>query len=159
MIDAFVALGSNLNDPVEQLKRAVEEIRGLAQSTLEAVSSFYQTPPWGKTDQPDFINAVLKIKTQLSAATLMDLFLGLENKHQRQRKEKWEPRTLDCDLILYGQEVINEERLIVPHPGMKTRAFVLLPLFEIAPDVLLPTGEKIADLLVQCDCTGIQKLC
>jgi len=158
MICAFVGMGSNLEDPISQIKRGIEAMRGLPETELIAASSLYRTPPWGKQDQPDFINAVVKLKTKQTALHLMSLLFGIENAHHRTREEKWGPRTLDCDLILYGQHVIETPELTVPHPRMKTRGFVLLPLAEIAPNMQLPTGEYITDLLAHCDCIGIQKL-
>jgi 2-amino-4-hydroxy-6-hydroxymethyldihydropteridine diphosphokinase len=159
MVEAYVALGSNVEGPAHHVQQAILEIGSFTHTKVVAQSSLYRTPPWGKLDQPDFINAVVKIQTRHTALELFLLLQDVENKHARQRVEKWGPRTLDCDLILYGQEIIDTPDLIVPHPRMKTRGFVLLPLAEIVPTCVLPSGEAILDLVSRCDCTGIEKLC
>lgn len=158
MTEAFVGLGSNLDDPISQIKRALEAVKKLPNTQFMAASSLYRTPPWGKIDQPDFINAIVKIKTKLTAHQLITELLGIEKNHHRIRNRQWEPRTLDCDLILYGDHIINDPALTVPHPRMQKRGFVLLPLAEIAFDLQLPNGECLAELLADCDCVGIEKL-
>lgn len=158
MVEAYVALGSNLADPIFQIEQAILKIDALEKTKVKVRSSLYQTPPWGNVSQPDFINAVLKIETEFSAHELLNHLHKIEDQQGRQRTVHWGPRTIDCDLILYDQKIIEDETLILPHPRMNSRGFVLLPLVEIAPNLALPTGEKIVDLLIKCDCTGIQKL-
>lgn len=159
MVEAYVSLGSNIEFPLHQVKQAILEIDALEQIQVLTQSSLYRTPPWGKLDQPDFVNAVVKIQTSLTAFKLLEMLRDIEKKHARMLLEKWGPRTLDCDLILFGQEIIEDPNLTVPHPRMKTRGFVLLPLVEIAPTLRLPSGEAILDLVSTCDCTGIEKIC
>lgn len=159
MVEAYVSLGSNIESPLHQVQQAILEIDALVQTQVLSQSSLYRTPPWGKLDQPDFINAIIKIQTSLTAFKLFEMLQDIEKKHARMRLEKWGPRTLDCDLILFGQEIIEDPNLMVPHPRMKTRGFVLLPLVEIAPTLRLPSGEAILDLVATCDCTGIEKIC
>ncbi len=142
---AYIALGSNLNDPEQQLNTAIKALEQFPQSRVVAVSSFYQTVPVGLTAQPDYINAVLCLETMFSA---MDLLYKLQEVEQNQGRirgaEKNGPRTLDLDLLLYGQHVINTLELVVPHPRMHERTFVLIPLLEIAPELALPPdGQKL----------------
>jgi 2-amino-4-hydroxy-6-hydroxymethyldihydropteridine diphosphokinase len=153
----YIGLGSNIDSPREQLERAFSEITALPQTELIARSACYRTPAWGITDQPDFINAVVKIKTMLAAPVLLDALLAIEQAHQRVRTLRNGPRSLDCDILLYGTHQINTQSLTIPHPGLTSRAFVLAPLTELEPDLILPEGQAIKDLLSHCDCTGIQK--
>lgn len=128
---AYIGLGSNLENPVAQVRQALDELDGLPLSSLVAQSSLYATPPLGPQDQPDFINAVAVVKTALSPLSLLDQLQALEQRHRRQRLRHWGPRTLDLDLLLYGQQTIERPRLRVPHPHMHKRAFVLVPLAEV----------------------------
>jgi 2-amino-4-hydroxy-6-hydroxymethyldihydropteridine diphosphokinase len=113
----------------------------------------------GPQDQPDYVNAVVLIKTLLSSDTLLQQTQLIENQQGRTRKaNRWGPRTLDLDMLLFGQQHINNERLTVPHSGMKLREFVLYPLFEIAPDLILPCGEKLSELVIKCPQNGLQKM-
>lgn len=158
MIEVYIGLGSNLQDSIYQVRCAVAAIKALEQIEVMNTSSLYQTPPWGKTDQPAFINAILKIKTTYSAIELLYKLQEIEKAQGKCITVKWGPRVIDCDLLLYGEERIHSPTLIVPHPDMKCRGFVLLPLMEISPDLILPSQEKIADLLKQCDCSNIIKI-
>ena len=144
---AHVALGSNLEQPTAQVRKAFEELANLPDTRFLARSSLYRTAPVGKADQPDFINAVASLETGLAAIDLLDALLEIEARHARVRSEPNAPRTLDLDLLLYGGQVIREARLEVPHPRMHERAFVLLPLAEIAPDLIIPGHGKVVDLL------------
>jgi len=151
MIETFVAIGSNLADPLGQARRAVAALAMLPESRLVQVSSFYSSGPMGPADQPDYVNAVARIHTRLAPLALLDLLQRIELEQGRVRKdERWGPRTLDLDLLLYGEQVINLPRLIVPHYGMKEREFVLLPLAEIAPALVLPCGTPLARLVARC---------
>ncbi len=155
---AYIGLGSNLADPVNQVKQALQEIASLSQSQCLAQSSLYLSPPLGMLKQPDYINAVIKLATTLSAQELLTALLEVEHKHHRQRRERWEARTLDCDILLYGQHIIKEKNLIIPHPEMTLRPFVLLPLAEISPDLVLPNGYALPFYLDRCEITPLKKL-
>jgi len=157
-VTAYIGLGSNLENPLEQVMSALRELDQLPQSQLLLQSSLYQSAPMGPANQPDYINAVAALETRLSAHELLSALQGLELSHQRQRKERWGPRTLDLDLLLYGDQSINTERLVVPHPGLAERSFVLRPLFEIAPALVLPARQILADLLKACPEAGLQRL-
>lgn len=138
---AYIGLGSNLSEPIKQVKNAIEEIKKIAQSHVVNVSSLYLSKPMGPQDQDDYINAVLALKTTLSPLELLNALQSIENKAGRVRKEnRWGARILDLDVILFGNEIINTERLTVPHYGMKQREFVLLPLAEIAADLIIPSS-------------------
>lgn len=147
MKTVYVALGSNLNDPLNQLKQAVKSLQKFA-INLE-ISPFYGSKPVGPQDQPDYVNAVAKFETNLTALELLDKLQHIENQQGRVRLRHWGERTLDLDLILYGNEQIQNERLIVPHIEMKNREFVIVPMFELSPELVLPSGEKLADIYVQ----------
>lgn len=133
MIKTYLALGSNLEDPQKQLEWAVENLKKLPQSKLVQVSSFITTKPVGFADQPDILNAVVELDTELSPHTLLQLVLDLEVQRKRKRIIKNGPRTLDIDILLYGDLILNDPDLIIPHPRMWERDFVLIPLYEIAP--------------------------
>ncbi|WP_447045441.1 2-amino-4-hydroxy-6-hydroxymethyldihydropteridine diphosphokinase [Vreelandella sp. H-I2] len=132
---AYIGLGSNLESPVEQVRQALNELATLPLSRLTAASSLYVSRPVGPQDQPDFINAVAALETRLSPLALLDQLQALEQQHRRRRQRHWGPRTLDLDLLLYANDQINSSRLRVPHPQMTARAFVLVPLSEIAPSL------------------------
>ncbi|QBG35749.1 2-amino-4-hydroxy-6-hydroxymethyldihydropteridine diphosphokinase [Litorilituus sediminis] len=147
MTIAYIGLGSNLSEPAKQVQQAVAAISNIANSQIQSVSSVYLSKPMGPQDQDDYINAVLALETKLSAIELLDTLQSIENSAGRVRKEnRWGARILDLDIILYGNEVIENERLTVPHYGMKEREFVLLPLAEITEDLYLPSGESVNSL-------------
>ncbi|WP_448886502.1 2-amino-4-hydroxy-6-hydroxymethyldihydropteridine diphosphokinase [Citrobacter telavivensis] len=144
----YIALGSNLASPLEQVNAAVNAIRELPESRVVAVSSFYRTPPLGPQDQPDYLNAAVALETTLEPETLLDHTQRIELQQGRVRKaERWGPRTLDLDIMLFGDRIINSERLTVPHYDMKNRGFMLWPLFEIAPDLHFPDGISLQQAL------------
>ncbi|ENM8063064.1 2-amino-4-hydroxy-6-hydroxymethyldihydropteridine diphosphokinase [Vibrio vulnificus] len=156
MITAYIAIGSNLADPVSQAKSAIEALKTLPKSRLLVASQLYSSSPMGPQDQPDYINAVAAIETELTPLELLDCTQAIELEQGRVRKEeRWGPRTLDLDIILYGDEVIDSERLTVPHYGMKEREFVLYPLAEIAPNLTLPDGTELSQLLTIVDRNGL----
>lgn len=156
---AFIGLGSNLVDPKKQVTSAAEEISNIAQCQVVQFSSLYLSKPMGPQDQGDYINAVLSLNTDLSAIELLDALQAIENKAGRVRKEnRWGARILDCDIILFGDDIINNTRLTIPHYGMKTREFVILPLAEIEPTLCLPCGDKVTALAKQINHNGIVKL-
>lgn len=156
---AYIGLGSNLDNPQKHVLDAFEELSQTPNVQLSERSSLYQSVPMGPQDQGDFINAVAQVKTNLTPLGLLNVLQSIENKHGRIRKdEQWGPRTLDLDLLLFGNLQINVERLVVPHYGLKEREFVLLPLFEINRDIKLPDGNAIAELIDKTDLRGIKKL-
>jgi|SRR5574344_13220 2-amino-4-hydroxy-6-hydroxymethyldihydropteridine diphosphokinase len=146
-VTAIIGLGSNLEDPQNQIKQAIVELSQLSQTCLIKTSSLYSTKPVGPQDQPNFINAVAEIETNLSAHELLDGLQLLEQKHRRIRNRHWGPRTLDLDLLFYGNENISTQRLTVPHPEILNRAFVVIPLLEIFPQFILNNNEKLCNYL------------
>lgn len=146
LVDVYVGLGSNLDGPVDQVRRALDELDALPLTKCMAASRLYASRPLGPQDQPNFINAVAHLHTHLSPLALLDQLQALEQRHRRVRRRHWGPRTLDLDLLLYGSEVLDLPRLHVPHPAMTSRAFVLLPLAELAPQLRLADGRCIAEL-------------
>jgi len=143
-------LGSNLETPVFQIQRAFDELGQLPDTQLTKRSSLYQSAPIGRLDQPDFINAVALIKTELTPLDLLAALLAIEHKQGRLRESLNAPRTLDLDILLYDTLQYQDGELIIPHPRMTQRAFVLQPLLEIAPDCQIPGHGHIALLLAAC---------
>lgn len=160
MVRAYVGLGSNLDDPQAQIRQALHELDGLARVRLARVSSLYRSAPMGPAGQPDYLNAVAALDTSLDADELLLLLQGIEEFHHRVRNgERWGPRTLDLDLLLYGDQCIDSAHLRVPHYGLAERNFVLYPLAEIAPpDLVVPGQGSLAELLARCPDTGLQRL-
>ena len=155
----YIGLGANLANPVQQLQDAIIALQQLPGSSLVATSSFYGSKPMGPQDQPDYVNAVAAIDTLLKPEPLLDALQLIELRQGRQRKnERWGARTLDLDILLFGDKVINTERLTVPHYGLKVREFVVYPLAEIAPELRLPDGTVLSSLLRQVPLNGLQKL-
>ncbi|EBP3801831.1 2-amino-4-hydroxy-6-hydroxymethyldihydropteridine diphosphokinase [Salmonella enterica subsp. enterica] len=141
MTIAYIALGSNLASPLEQVNAALKAIADIPDSRIVAVSSFYRTPPLGPQDQPDYLNAAVALDTALASEELLNYTQRIERQQGRERKaERWGPRTLDIDIMLFGDKIINTERLTVPHYDMKNRGFMLWPLFEVAPELIFPDG-------------------
>jgi len=134
----FIGLGSNLEQPAQQIRRALRELRELPDSRLVRHSALYGSTALGPSGQPDYVNAVALLQTGLDPLALLDRLQAIEQDHGRQRGARWGPRTLDLDILLYGDRQIASPRLRVPHPQMHRRAFVLAPLYEIAPDIDLP---------------------
>jgi len=157
-VTAFVALGSNLDDPVAQIRSGLAALAALPQTRLARTSSFYRNPPAGFLEQPDFVNAAAMIETGLGPGELLDALLAIERAHGRQRLRANGPRTLDLDLALFGDRVIREPRLTVPHPRLAERAFVLVPILEIAPDALVPGLGRVADLARSVDASGMERI-
>ncbi len=154
----YIGLGSNLDRPQQHVTRALEELATLPDTRLQAHSSLYRSAPMGPQDQPDYINAVALLETTLDAHRLLDELQSLEQQHRRVRLEHWGPRTLDLDLLLYGDQLIQSERLSVPHPGLPERNFVLWPLSEIAPELQLPNGRPLAMLLTECPIGTLERI-
>lgn len=155
---AFVALGSNLEEPQVQVRRGFEELAALPRTTLLDRSFLYTSAPVGYADQPDFVNAVARIETGLSPREVLDALLAIELRHGRQRSMPNGPRTLDMDLILYGDLQHHETGLTIPHPRMHERAFVLMPLVEIAPDCDIPGKGLAKDWLAKCADQQLRKM-
>lgn len=156
---AFVALGSNLENPKAQVEQALVALSQLPETRLVKQSSLYQTAPIDCiATAPDFINAVAEVETTLTPEALLDAILNIENIAGRERPYINAPRVLDCDLLLYGDITLNTPKLTLPHPRMHTRGFVLLPLFEIAPDISIPNHGKIATYMTPDLLLGINKL-
>jgi len=156
---AYVGLGSNLNDPVAQIDAGMRALSKLSDTLVERCSSLYRSAPLGRTDQPDFVNAACRLRTILTPTRLMQDLLAIEQTHSRVRgPEAGGPRTLDLDLLLYGQHSCRETGLILPHPRLHERAFVLHPLFELDPDLVIPGHGRVADLLAGCASQRVEKL-
>lgn len=159
MAKAFVALGSNLDDPAAQVARALTALDALPQTRLLRASRLYRTPPWGLGEQPWFVNAAAELDTGLAPQALLQALLALESRVGRERGgPRWGPRRIDLDLLLYDDRAIDEPGLHLPHPRLAERAFVLLPLADIAPDLALPDGRRLVDLLARVDAGGIEPL-
>ena len=157
MAIAYIGLGSNLENPEQQIRDAVIALKEIESTVISNISSLYYSRPMGPQDQPDYMNAVAELDTALPAINLLDALQCIENNAGRVRKDnRWGPRVLDLDLLLYNNQVINTERLIVPHYGLKDREFVLLPLNEIAPKLCLPNGENIKDLSSNIPANGLK---
>ncbi|WP_125717149.1 2-amino-4-hydroxy-6-hydroxymethyldihydropteridine diphosphokinase [Pseudoalteromonas rubra] len=156
MNTVYIGLGANLNAPEAQLRNALNALSTSQELTLAQVSSFYASKPMGPQDQPDYVNAVAKLTTKLSAIDVLDLLQQIELQHGRVRKaERWGPRTLDLDILLYNDAQIATQRLTVPHYGLCEREFVVFPLLEIAPKLTLPTGQTLADIAASLPRNGL----
>ena len=159
MTKVYLSLGSNMGNRQDYLQKAVEAIKKLTDTEVEAVSSYYETAAWGLTDQADFLNLAIALETQLSVESLLSACQAIEKDLDRVRHEHWGPRTVDIDILLYGQETWGTEHLKVPHPYMSQRAFVLVPLVEIADDLVDPkTGQAYKNYLSQLNTSDVRKL-
>lgn len=157
---AFVGLGANLGEPVVTLREALRELDSLEDTRLLRASRLYRTAAWGVEAQPDFVNAVAMVETGLGARELLDALLSIERAHgrDRSRETRWGPRTLDMDLLVFGDEDIDEPGLRVPHPHIQERAFVLVPMAEIAPDAVLPGAGRVRELAAAMAGEGIEAI-
>jgi 2-amino-4-hydroxy-6-hydroxymethyldihydropteridine diphosphokinase len=156
---AYIGIGSNLDNPVVQVQEAIEELEAIPDSVLIARSSLYGSKPLGAADQPDYVNAVVAIDTVLSPQALLQVLQAIERRRGRERTgEKWGPRVLDLDLLLYGGRLINTADLTVPHPGLHERDFVLVPLEEIAGDISIPGHGRLSALISRCESHALRKL-
>ncbi|RUM97965.1 2-amino-4-hydroxy-6-hydroxymethyldihydropteridine diphosphokinase [Pseudaminobacter arsenicus] len=153
----YLSLGGNLGNPAKSMGAALRLLDGSAQTRIVAVSSLYRTPPWGKLDQPDFLNAVAELSTSLEPHALLELCMETERQLKRVREERWGPRLIDLDILVFGDRAIHDAELDVPHPRMLERAFVLVPFSELAPDFSIK-GVSLSEHLSQIDLTGIEKL-
>jgi 2-amino-4-hydroxy-6-hydroxymethyldihydropteridine diphosphokinase len=152
---AYIAIGSNLNDPAQQVLAAFERIGALPDTRLEARSRLYATKPMGPQDQPDFINAVAGVLTQLEPRALLESLLEIERQMGRERRERWGPRLIDLDLVWMLGAIVQESGLSLPHPGVSTRNFVLYPLCDIAPTLDIPGHGRVLELTLRSDPEGI----
>ena len=155
---AYIGLGSNLQQPLAQLRRALPALNAIPRTSLRAASSFYLSSPMGPADQPDYVNSVAALDTGLQPLDLLDQLQRIEQAHGRQRGIRWGPRTLDLDLLLYGGQIIRNDRLTVPHPGIGKRAFVLLPLAELDPELQIPGVGVIADVMASCPVESMPRI-
>jgi 2-amino-4-hydroxy-6-hydroxymethyldihydropteridine diphosphokinase len=154
-VEASLGLGGNIGDVTASFIRALQWLEASPGVTLRRMSSIYRTPPWGKLDQPSFLNMAVLVETTLSARALLAACLEIEQKSGRRRLERWGPRTLDIDLLTYGDATIDEPDLKAPHPRIAERAFVLAPLAEITPHHRIADRE-VAQLLALVDCAGVE---
>lgn len=157
MTEVALGLGGNIGDSRKLLAAAIRQIAAHPRITLRAVSSLYLTPPWGKIDQPAFLNAAILIDTTLSPRDLLDAILDVERQLGRERLERWGPRRIDIDILLFGSVAMDEPGLHVPHPRLKERAFALVPLKDIKPDTVIE-GRGIAQWIAESDRQGMQLL-
>lgn len=155
MTIAYIGLGSNLETPLEQIRRAIKTLIEHPSLKNVSVSNIYASKPVGPQDQPDYVNAVACFETDLTGIALLDLLQSIEQDHRRVRERHWGPRTLDLDLLLYGNEQIDLPRLTVPHPFMLERGFVIQPLHDLAPDMLLANGTTVTEQLHQLDTSDL----
>lgn len=155
MSRAWIGLGGNLDDPATRLQRTVARLGHVPASRLVRSSGLYGSRPVGPADQPDFINAVAELDTDLSPLRLLDELQGLEQQAGRVRTRQWGERTLDLDILLFDDRVVDTARLRIPHPELANRGFVLVPLAEIAPVIRLPDGRRVDTLRAACDDQGV----
>ncbi len=153
-----IALGSNLDEPLVQILTASRALAEIPDSTLVALSSCYRSAPLDGMDQPWYVNRVAALDTQLSPEALLDALQRIERRQGRIRTVRWASRTLDLDLLLYGDLVMESPRLRIPHPGMATRNFVLHPLAELVGDLILPTGQRLSELCRCCTDAGLIRI-
>ena len=148
----YIGIGSNLDDPEQQVRNAIEQLRALGD--VIAVSSLYRTAPWGKTDQPEFVNAALALDTKLGPRPLLHALKWLESSLGRhEESERWGPRRIDFDILAYGEQHIDDDDLVIPHPHLRERAFALVPLAEIAPEY-----AAMRDALPRKDLAGVRPI-
>jgi len=153
----YLSLGGNLGEPDKSMGAALRMLDADAQTDVVSVSSLYRTPPWGKTDQPDFLNIAAELRTALSPRALLDACLDAERRLKRVRQERWGPRLIDIDILVFGDRTVHEAGLELPHPRMLERGFVLAPLAEVAPD-FVARGRRLTDWLADLDMVGIERL-
>lgn len=155
----YIGLGSNLGDCENTISSAVNTLSSNTSVAVNALSSLYKSAPMGPKNQPDYVNAVCELSTSLSPIDLLDLCQSIESTHGRERKgERWGARTLDLDILLYSTNTINDDRLVIPHAGIAQREFVLVPLFELAPTLIMPDGRPIAKWVADCSLDGLSRL-
>ncbi|TWF49703.1 2-amino-4-hydroxy-6-hydroxymethyldihydropteridine diphosphokinase [Neorhizobium alkalisoli] len=151
---ASIGLGGNIGDPPASMARALSELDARKDCRVTAVSRLYSTPPWGKTDQADFFNCCALVETSLEPEALLDICLDIEREMKRVRLERWGPRTIDIDILTYADRAQKTEKLELPHPRMTERGFVMMPLADIAPDMIV-NGKAVREWLENADIAGI----
>ncbi|BBB24107.1 2-amino-4-hydroxy-6-hydroxymethyldihydropteridine diphosphokinase [Isorropodon fossajaponicum endosymbiont JTNG4] len=154
----YIGLGSNLNNPKQQIKDALIALNSTKDVKVVSLSSLYQSKPIDDSKQPNYINAMCQVDTHLTALELLYVCQDIETRQHRVREKKWGARTIDLDIIIYGVQVIASKQLIVPHPQMMNRAFVLVPLAELEPNLKVPVLGPIQDLIAKLDITKLVKL-
>ncbi|MBI3561893.1 MAG: 2-amino-4-hydroxy-6-hydroxymethyldihydropteridine diphosphokinase [Gammaproteobacteria bacterium] len=155
----YLGLGSNLFDPVAQIQRAIQALQQLPASQFLQRSRLYRNPPLGPVIQPDYVNAVVALATELEVLVLLDALQAIETRQGRQRQtERWGPRCIDLDILLFGENIIHHPRLSVPHPGLSLRNFVLYPLYDIAPELVVPGMGPLKELLQRCTAQALEPL-
>ncbi|MCZ6774344.1 MAG: 2-amino-4-hydroxy-6-hydroxymethyldihydropteridine diphosphokinase [Proteobacteria bacterium] len=158
-VASFIGLGSNLGDPVKQIHNATDRLASIPSSRIDSCSSLYQTPPMGPPDQPDYVNAVVRLATRLEPHALLKHLQSIECAQGRIRDGiRWGPRTIDLDLLIYGDEIIDQPGLRIPHPGIPERAFVLVPMAEIDPDLSIPGHASVYELLGLIDTSEVIRI-
>lgn len=156
---AYIGIGSNLQQPAEQVRQAIGALHQLPNSQFIMASRLYRSKPMGPSDQPDYVNAVAAVDTTLSALELLDALQGIEAEQGRVRDgQRWGPRVIDLDLLLYGEKTLSTTRLVVPHPGLHQRSFVLYPLYDIAPALIVPGQGPLAELVARIDADDLEPL-
>jgi len=156
---AYIGIGSNLDDPERQVRAAIDALMHLPGTTFVRASRLYRTAPWGKADQPAFVNAAVAVSTEMAPRELLAALLAIERAHGRERDgERWGPRVIDLDILVFGDASIDEPGLHVPHPHIAERAFVLLPLAELDPGLEIPGQGHVRALLERVDATGCRVL-
>ena len=159
LTDAYIGIGSNLQDPLAQVSSAILQLNQLENSSLVAFSNLYSSRPMGPPDQPTYINAVARLNTRLSPASLLKHLQDIENQHSRSRQgDHWGPRTLDLDILVYGNHTVNNQSLRIPHPGIKWREFVLYPLHEVNKNLMIPGLGTVHRLQPRCYPNGLIRL-
>ena len=159
LVDAYIGLGSNLQNPIAQVSSAIEELSLIAHTSLEDFSSLYQSRPMGPSDQPAYINAVARLKTRLTPESLLSELQIIEKAHGRIRLDtRWGPRTLDLDILVYGNFCLSSQDLTIPHPGVKWREFVIYPLHEINKNLMIPKLGAIHRIKQKCQSKGLIRL-
>lgn len=153
---AYIGMGSNLSGPIKQVQIAYRSINEIESIRCIALSPLYQSKAVGPGEQPDYINAVAKLSTSLTPLALLDALQGIEQQQKRIRQQHWGPRTIDLDILLYNQISCNSERLVLPHPHMTVRNFVLAPLLDIEPDLTMPSGQTVRALLTHCGLNDLE---
>ncbi|GAB1262481.1 2-amino-4-hydroxy-6-hydroxymethyldihydropteridine diphosphokinase [Aurantivibrio plasticivorans] len=157
-VQAYIALGSNLSDPLSQVSSAVEQLKCLPNSRVTALSAWYRSKAIGPGEQPDYINGALQLDTQLSPHQLLEHTQSIEANHGRERRIRWAARTLDLDILLFGDQTLDSDNLQIPHPRLTERNFVLYPLADIDPDMVFPDGTQLSTLISQSSMSGLQRL-
>ena len=159
-VRAFVGLGGNVGDVASTLAEAIWAMDSLPQTSVRSQSGMYRSPPCGRTDQPHFINAVVELQTRLAPIVLLDSLVEIEEKLGRVRSpdDRWGPRTIDLDLLVFGDQSLQSPGLQVPHPRLHERGFVLVPLAEIAPGLEIPGLGRVSDLLAAIDASGVEAI-